>query len=38
MAKHLHTPIKTNRTQNSSIRSDEEVTLETPAFHSISRF
>ena len=38
IAKQLHTPIKTNRTQNSSIRSDEEVTLETSAFHSISRF
>ena len=32
MAKLLHTLIKTNSTQNSSIRSDEGLTLETSAF------
>ena len=28
----LHTFIKTNMTHNSSVRSDEELMLETPAF------
>ena len=32
MAKLLHTRIKTNNTHNSSIRSDEGLTLETSAF------
>ena len=32
MAKLLHTLIKTNNTLNSSIRSDEGLTLETSAF------
>ena len=32
MAKLFHTRIKTNNTHNSSIRSDEGLTLETSAF------
>ena len=32
MAKLIHTLIKTNNTHNSSIRSDEGLTLETSAF------